>query len=109
MALAGFLSALKDLPAGLALAVVAPRADALVLHGLLKPPGEPPTEDLDLRAALAKALEDRAWTLAVGDPAAATPTSFVTAWADTASGKAKASGRFESAIPRTNLAKAKGL
>ncbi|HEY0650642.1 ribonuclease H [Phenylobacterium sp.] len=109
MALAGFLSALKDVPAGAALAVVAPRPDALVLHALLKPPADPPTDAPDLRAALAKALTGRTWTLAIGDAAAATPTAFVTAWADMASEKAKASGAFEHAIPKPNLAKAKGL
>jgi len=109
MALAGFLSALKDVPSGAALAVAAPRPDALVLHTLLKPPADPPMEDTDLRAQLAKALEGRAWTLAVGDPAAPTPTSFAAAWADMASEKAKATGPFENAIPKTNLAKAKGL
>lgn len=109
MALAGFLAALKDLPAGAPLAVVAARPDALVLHTLLKPPADPPTDDRDLRALLAKALEGRAWTLAVGDPAAATPTAFVGAWADMASEKAKAGGGFDHAIPKPNLAKAKGL
>lgn len=109
MALAGFLAALKDAPAGAALAVAAPRPDALVLHALLKPPADPPTEDLDLRAALAQALAGRTWTLAVGDPSAPTPTAFVIAWAETASDKAKAGGAFENAIPKTNLAKAKGL
>lgn len=109
MALAGFLAAVKDVPAGAPLGVVAPRPDAMVLHTLLKAPAEPPADDVDLRAALAKALAGRTWTLAVGDPAAATPTSFVTAWADTASEKAKAGGAFETAIPKNNLAKAKGL
>ncbi|TAL29914.1 MAG: hypothetical protein EPN98_19165 [Phenylobacterium sp.] len=109
MALAGFLSALKDVPAGAPLAVVAARPDALVLHALLKPPADPPTDDLDLRAALTKALDGRAWTLAVGDPTAPTPTAFVSAWADTASEKAKMGGAFEHAIPKPNLAKAKGL
>lgn len=109
MALAGFLSALKDLPPGAPLTVVSPRPDALVLHPLLKPPADPPAEDTDLRALLTKALAGRAWTLAVGDPAAPTPTSFVAAWADMASEKAKAGGAFENAIPKTNLAKAKGL
>jgi hypothetical protein len=109
MALAGFLSALKDLPAATPLAVVAARPDALVLHTLLKPPADPPNEDLDLRAVLTKALDGRAWTLAVGDPTAPTPTAFVSAWADTASEKAKMGGAFEHAIPKPNLAKAKGL
>jgi len=109
VALAGFLAALKDVPSGAPVAVVAPRPDALVLHTLLKPPAEPPADDRDLRAGLAKALAGRAWTLAVGDPAAPTPSAFVTAWAETASEKAKAGGAFENAIPKTNLAKAKGL
>lgn len=109
MALAGFLAALKDVPAGEALAVVAPRADALVLHGLLKSPADPPADDLDLRAALTTALAGRAWTLAVGDPAGPTPAAFAAAWAETASDKAKMAGPFETAIPRSNLAKAKGL
>jgi hypothetical protein len=108
-ALAGFLAALRDLPGADAMTVVAPRPDALVLHTLLKPPADPPTEDLDLRAALAKALAGRTWTLAVGDPAGPTPMSFAAAWADMASEKAKAAGAFEHAIPRPNLAKVKGL
>ena len=109
MALAGFLSALKDVPAGAPLAVVAPRPDALVLHTLLKPPADPPTDDLDLRAELARALAGRVWTLAVGDPAGPTPMAFAAAWADLASDKAKAGGAFANAIPKTNLAKVKGL
>lgn len=107
--LSGFLAALKDLPAGAALAVVAPRPDALILHTLLKPPADPPAEDLDLRAVLGKALEGKAWTLAVGDPAGPTPAAFAAAWAETASEKAKMGGAFQIAIPKTNLAKVKGL
>lgn len=107
--LTGFLAALKDLPADAALTVVAPRADALVLHTLLKPPADPPEEDLDLRAVLAKALAGKTWTLAVGDPAGPTPAAFVAAWSDTAGEKAKMGGAFQVAIPKSNLAKAKGL
>lgn len=107
--LSAFVAALKDLPAGAALAVVAPRADALILHTLLKPPAEPPTDDQDLRTVLAKALEGKAWTLAVGDPTGPTPVGFTIAWADTASEKAKMGGAFQIAIPKTNLAKVKGL
>lgn len=106
--LSGFLHALNALPPG-PLALVAPRADALVLHTLLKPPADPPTEDLDLRAALATALAGRAWTLAVGDPTARTPTGFTAAWSETASGKARMGGAFQVAIPKVNLAKAPGL
>lgn len=109
MILSGFLAALKDVPADAALAVVAPRADALVLHQLVKPPADPPTEDLDLRAILTQALAGRAWTLAIGDPAGPTPIGFAIAWADLARDKAKTGGAFTSAIPKTNLAKVKGL
>lgn len=109
MALSGFAAALEGLPAGAALAVVAPRPDALVLHTLLKPPADPPQDDLDLRAALAKALAGRAWTLAVGDPDGPTPAAFAAAWAGQASEKAKMGGAFVASIPKTNLAKAKGL
>lgn len=107
--LSGFLAALQDLPADATLAVVAPRADALILHTLLKPPEKPPEDDLDLRAVLGKALEGRTWTLAVGDPAGPTPAAFAAAWSETASGKAKMGGAFQIAIPKTNVAKAKGL
>jgi len=109
MALAGFLAALNELPAGAPVVVVAPRADALVLHALLKPPADPLTDDSDLRAGLAKALAGRAWRLAVGDPTGPTPMAFAAAWADLARDKAKAGGAFTNAIPKTNLAKVKGL
>lgn len=108
-ALVAFAAALKDVPAGEALTVVAPRTDALILHGLLKPPKDPPTEDLDLRADLAKTLSGRTWTLALGDPEAPTPFKFVVAWANMAGEKAKMGGAFSAAIPKANLAKAKGL
>lgn len=108
-ALSGFAAALKDVPTGETLAVVAPRTDAMVLHQFLKPPKDAPTDDLDLRGALAKALSGRSWTLAVGDPDALTPYTFAVAWADMASEKAKMGGAFTAAIPKTNLAKAKGL
>lgn len=109
MALSGLLSALKDVPADAELMLIAPRADALTLHTLLKPPAEPITEDADLRKALGAALTGRAVKLAAGDPAQPTPLQFAAAWADTASEKAKMGGGFSVAIPRTNLAKVKGL
>lgn len=109
MALAGFAAALKDTHAGAPVAVIAPRPDALVLHQLSRPPADPPGEDLDLRAVLAQALTGRAWTLATGDPQAATPLAFAAAWADLASDKAKTGGPFTAAIPRPNLAKVRGL
>jgi hypothetical protein len=109
VALAALAAACKDLPPGVAPAVVAPRADALVLHTLVKPPPEPVTDDLDLRAALAKLLAGRPWTLAIGDPKAVAPLAFAAAWADLASEKAKKGGAFVNAIPKPNLAKIAGL
>ncbi|MBL8554171.1 MAG: hypothetical protein JNL41_07825 [Phenylobacterium sp.] len=109
MALSGFAAAVKDVPAGTPLAVVAPRADALVLHTLLKPPTDPPEDDLDLRAGLAAALAGRTWTLTIGDPAGPTPAAFTAAWAETAAAKARSGGAFAVAIPKANLARAKGL
>jgi hypothetical protein len=109
MALAGLTAALKDLPAGASLAVVAPPADARVLHSLLRPPEVPPTEDLDLRAALTAALAGVAWRITAGDPKAATPLAFAAAWADLSSGKARTGGAFTAAIPKSNLAKVAGL
>jgi hypothetical protein len=58
---------------------------------------------------LAKALTGRAWTLSVGDPDAITPYGFAVAWANMASEKAKTGGAFSAAIPKTNLAKVRGL
>lgn len=109
MALAVLAIAVRDLAADTPLSVIAARPDALVLHGLLKAPAEPPTDDLDLRAELAKALSSRTWTLALGDPAGLTPLKFAAAWADLAAEKAKMGGAFVAAIPRTNLAKVEGL
>lgn len=107
MALAGLAAALRGAPAG-PVAVTAPAADAQVLGALLTPPEEPPSEDLDLRAELAKLLAGRAWTLAAAS-GPGTPTAFAEAWADFASEKAKAGGAFTAAIPKPNLARVKGL
>ena len=108
MALAGLAAGLRDLASDTAVAVIAVRADAMVLHGLLKPPVDPPSEDLDLRAELTRALGGRSWTLALGDPDAATPMTFTAAWADLAAEKAKTGGAFAAAIPKSNLAKVQG-
>ncbi|WP_293683083.1 ribonuclease H [uncultured Phenylobacterium sp.] len=105
MALAALAAAIKDLPPGIGPAVVAPRPDALVLHTLVKPPPEPVTEDLDLRAALAAALAGRPWILAIADPKVVAPLTFAAAWADRAADKAKTLGPFTAAIPKVNLGK----
>ncbi|MEW5687086.1 MAG: hypothetical protein AB1942_19370 [Pseudomonadota bacterium] len=109
MALSALLGALKDAAADTELVVIAPRSDALTLHSLVKPPAEPITDDADLRKVLTAALAGRNVKLAAGDPAQPTPLQFAAAWADTAAEKAKMGGAFNIAIPRTNLAKVKGL
>jgi hypothetical protein len=109
MALAGFAAALKGVPAGEPLTVVAPEPDARVLHALLKPPATPMDDNADLRAALATVLAGRDWKLAVGDPKGPSPVAFAAAWAETAREKARSGGPFAAAIPKANLAKAKGL
>jgi hypothetical protein len=109
MALAALAAALKDVAPGVGPTVLAPRADALVLHTLVKPPPEPITEDLDLRAALAAALGGRPWVLAIADPKVVAPLIFAAAWADRAADKAKTLGPFTAAIPKVNLAKLTGL
>lgn len=106
MALSGLATTVRDLGIETPLSVIAARPDALVLHSVLKPPVEPPTEDLDLRAELAIGLAGRMWTIALGDPAGLTPLKFATAWAALAAEKAKMGGAFVSAIPKSNLLKA---
>ncbi|PZQ65105.1 MAG: hypothetical protein DI570_03125 [Phenylobacterium zucineum] len=109
MALSALLAALKDVAADAELTLIAPRADALTLHSLIKPPAEPIADDADLRKVLAAALVGRTVKLAAGDPAQPTPLQFAAAWAETAGEKAKMGGGFTIAIPKTNLAKVKGL
>lgn len=108
--LSGLLAALKDLTPGAAVSIVAPEADARMIHSLIRPhPDRPPSDEPDLRTAVAIALKGHTCTLAVGDPTGATPLAFAAAWAELAEGKARASGPFVAAIPRANLAKIRGL
>jgi hypothetical protein len=109
MSLAALAAALKDVPADAEVTLIAPRTDALTVHSVIKPPAEPIPDDADLRKILTAALAGRTLKLAAGDPTQPTPLQFAAAWADTASEKAKMGGGFSVAIPKTNLAKAKGL
>ncbi len=111
MALAGLVSALQGLSAGPAprpIRVQMTSSELEVLPGVLAGRIQPDA-DLDLWAQIAKsALADRLELARVPlDPA--TPTAFVAAWANLAMDKAKATGPFAAAIPKTNLAKAPGL
>ena len=107
MALAGLASALRDLAktgGPIAIQTTSPELVALagVLTGKAPRPDDDPDEDLDLLAGKAVTL-----TRAAREPTA--PTAFTGAWADLAMDKAKATGPFASAIPKTNLAKVQGL
>ena len=106
-ALAGLAQALKDAPAGAAVQVASanPAITALTRR-MAGFPAEPPLLDLDLWAQLSTALKARPVTFAVALVEPKTPTAFAAAWAELARDKAKATGPFKSAIPRTNLAKA---
>jgi ribonuclease HI len=114
MALAGLVSALRDLPktpGPIAIQTTSPELAALasVLTGKAPRPDGDPDEDLDLLAQIAAATAGRAVTIVrvVREPRA--PAAFTGAWADLAMDKAKATGPFSSAIPKTNLAKLQGL
>jgi hypothetical protein len=84
------LAALKDVPAGA----------AVILRTSHVIPTEQPEEDADLWTALQAQLAARK-VQALRGPA----NKFAHAWAELARDKAKASGPFASAIPKTNLTK----
>jgi hypothetical protein len=86
----GLIAALKDIPAG----------SAVILRTSQAVPAEQPEEDADLWTALQAQLAARKVQVARG-PA----NKFAHAWAELARDKAKASGPFASAIPKTNLVK----
>ncbi len=73
-------------------------------------PGEDdPIDNLDLWAQISAAAKGRKLSLIHARAAPSTPLSFAAAWAELARDKAKATGPFIAAIPRSNLAKAPGL
>jgi hypothetical protein len=109
MALAGLVSALQNLPAALgSIRILMTGPELAILPEILAGRTQPEA-DLDLWAPIAKAAKTCRLELSrvVLDPA--TPTAFVAAWADLAMDKAKATGPFTAAIPKSNLAKAPGL
>jgi hypothetical protein len=67
--------------------------------------GGTPEEDLDLHKLAAKALEGRVLTVKAAGKGPGTPAHFLSAWAEVGQDKAKGSGRFSAAIPKSNLAK----
>jgi hypothetical protein len=120
VALTGLAAALRDLPPGDERGVKNPvdirttspelAAFAEVLAHLGSPgPTAPPDDDLDLWAQIFTASAGRPLKLIVIPLEPDTPAAFATAWADLARDKAKASGPFTAAIPKSNLAKVPGL
>ena len=105
--LAGLAQALKDAPAGAPVQVASANpAIAGLTRRMAGFAAEPPALDLDLWAQLSTALKARPVAFAAAASQPKTPTAFTAAWAELARDKAKATGPFRSAIPRTNLAKA---
>jgi hypothetical protein len=109
MALNALFAALKDLPDAAPLVIHAQAPDAAVLAEFFAPPKDPPTEDLELRARIRKALAGRQARLVKAERAPGTPMVFAAAWADQGADKAKTKGSFHFVIPRPNLAKTPGL
>jgi len=117
MTLAGLVAALRDLPPAAAAGAITIRTLnpelAAFAHVLAGPEaqttGDAPEDDLDLWAQALTATKGRQVSLVRVPLQPDTPTTFVSAWADLARDKAKASGPFTAAIPKPNLAKAPGL
>jgi len=109
MALNALFAALKDLPDGPPLVINAQAADAAVFTEFFGTPKEPPTEDLELRARIRKALAGRLARLVRFERTPVTPMVFACAWADQGADKAKSKGGFHFVIPKPNLAKVPGL
>jgi hypothetical protein len=72
-------------------------------------PDAGPEADLDLWAQIATAAAGRRLSVTPVKPDRGTPAAFTDAWAELARDKAKASGAFSAAIPKSNLAKIPGL
>ncbi len=111
MALSALASALRGLPQGHdlgAIRVQTTSAELAILPGILAGRAQP-EEDLDLWAQIAIAAKSYRLDLVRVPVDPATPTAFAAAWANLAMDKAKATGPFTAAIPKTNLAKAPGL
>ena len=96
MAISALASALRGLPQGHDL-------------GSIRVQTTQPEEDLDLWAQIAIAAKSYRLDLVRVPVDPKTPTAFAAAWANLAMDKAKATGPFTAAIPKTNLAKAPGL
>ncbi len=116
MALAGLAAALRALPRD---SGAAPNAlieirttspELAVFSDLIRDldkPGRPalPDDNLDLWAQILTASVGRRLALLRAPPETDKRTAFTFAWAELARDKAKATGPFTAAIPKTNLAK----
>ena len=112
-ALAGLAAALRDLPPNVAVGIETPSADlaalAKVLGGGAPDPDAGPDEDLDRLAPILAVASKRRIAVRPVSAEPRTPAAFAAAWADLAMDKAKATGAFSAAIPKSNLAKLSGL
>jgi len=110
MALTGLIAAFRGLPSGpeqiIRIRTTSPEAALLsdVLAGRAQP-----EEDLDLWAQVATASKGYRLEVARVPAKPDTPTAFADAWANLAMDKAKSTGPFIAAIPKSNLASVTGL
>ncbi|WP_304192286.1 hypothetical protein [Phenylobacterium aquaticum] len=110
-------AALADLDPKAALTLHASPAVRAVLAALpahvaagWRTPDNEPVPDAELWKALLPKLGARPLTVLAAPEGKLNPTAFAVAWAELGRDKAKASGKpFASSIPKTNLAKVKGL
>lgn len=116
-ALAGLAAALRDLPvvgeaaSSQPISILTTSVELAAFKTLLASLGGAvgPDEDLDLWAQIIAGARGRSLALVHAALEPRGPSGFVSAWADLARDKAKASGPFRSAIPKPNLAKFPGL
>ncbi len=118
-ALAGLAAAMRDLPAAGEAASSQPvfiQTTSVELAGFATflaglggtAQAAAPDEDLDLWAQIVTGARGRPLELVHTALEPGGPSAFVSAWADLARDKAKASGPFTAAIPKPNLAKFPG-
>jgi len=113
-ALAGLAGALRDPPPAAAIEVQTTSPELAQFAHIFTRLGAPtqadgPEQDLDLWAQILAASAGRSLSLLHKPITTGTPLAFATAWAELARDKAKATGAFSAAIPKTNLAKVLGL
>ncbi len=106
LSLAEALRAVPDPAAPLVIHTASAELRALHAAGWRTPLGDPaPHPDLWRKVEAALAQRTGPVSVEAADLAPKSPAAFVAAWADLAQGKARSTGPFSAAIPRSNLIK----